>query len=50
MISNFKDFDLSLPSDIEEGVCRITEYSEHKDNHQKDQINKNEFNKAGDFH
>lgn len=50
MISNFKKFDLSVPSELEEGICHLTEYGNHKDNHQKEQNNKNEFNKAGLFY
>ena len=47
LISNYKDFDLSVPSDLEEGISHLTEYGDHKDNHQKDQNNINEFNKSG---
>jgi len=47
LISNYKDFDLSNFSDLEEGICHITEYGDHKDDHHKGQTRASEFSKAG---
>lgn len=47
LISNFKMFDIGIPSVLSEGICSLTEYGEHKENHHKDPNNKPKFTKQG---
>jgi len=47
LISNFKNFDISNSSELSEGICFLTEYGEHNNNHHKQLENKVKFNKTG---
>ena len=49
LISSFTNFDLSNPSELSEGICHLTEYGEHINNHNKEQNQKIEFKKPGIF-
>jgi len=47
LISNFKNFDTTKISELSEGICSLTEYREHYNNHEKDLNNKVETKKFG---
>ena len=47
LISNFKNFDLSVASELSEGICFLTEYGEHKDDHNTKVLQDVEFEKRG---
>ena len=50
LISNFKSFDLLNASELENGICHITVYGEHKDNHNEDSNNKSEIKRQGNYY
>jgi len=47
LISNFKNFDISASSEQKEGMCHLTEYGDHSNDHHKKADNKNYFHKNG---
>jgi len=47
LISNYKNFDCSNCSDLKEGICFLTEYGEHLNNHHRKEENRIAFKKTG---
>ena len=49
LITSFKDFELDQTSELPEGICHITQYGEHKDQHHKNPNQIVKFTKQGSF-
>jgi len=45
LIANVKAFDLDVPSELSEGICHVTEYGEHQNDHYKNPDQNQEFDK-----
>ena len=49
LISNYKNFDCTNCSDLKDGICFITEYGQHFNDHHKQEDNKARYNKQGKY-